>query len=169
MFSSGKHYSTSACLAQAKFSSYLYTDLVFILFYRTSSLLQHRLHQVARPISPTPASPLANLPWWLRHRRFEVGGPLGVSVIVGLRSEDLSASPSSSSSGRQTSLQLHRRLFQVARPPSGSVVAFVRLLDLPMASVVVLVRSLNLPPAFIVVRVRSLDPPLASSLSSPGR
>jgi hypothetical protein len=47
---------------------------------------------------------------------------------------DFSVSSVSSSSGRSTFLRLHRRLLQVARPSSGSVIIFVRSLDLPPAS-----------------------------------
>jgi hypothetical protein len=62
-------------------------------------------------LSPTPASLLANLP--------------GGSVIVILRSADLSASSSSSSSGQRSSLRLRCRLRQVARPSGNSVTAFL--------------------------------------------
>jgi hypothetical protein len=65
-------------------------------------------------LSPAPASPLANLS--------------GGSVVVVLRSADLSAFPSSSSSCQRTSLQLCCRLRQVARPSSNSVTIFLSFL-----------------------------------------
>jgi hypothetical protein len=110
--------------------------MVFILFYRTISLLRRHRHQVARP------------QWRLHRHRHQVArplcssgvifcGPLGVFIIilvssvVFVKSLDLPPASSSSSSGRSTILRLHRCLRQVARPPSSFVVAFIRSLDLP--------------------------------------
>jgi hypothetical protein len=59
----------------------------------------------------------------LHHRPLQVTRPPGGSVIALFRSTDLPASPSSSTSGPQTSKCLHRRrLLQVARPLGVSVV-----------------------------------------------
>jgi hypothetical protein len=93
--------------------------------------------QVARPSS-------------LWHRRLprQVARPPSGYVVVIVRSLDLPSAPSSSSSGRSTSLRLCHCLRQVARlppvssssssgrqrPPSGSVVAFVKDQDLPPTS-----------------------------------
>jgi hypothetical protein len=100
-----------------------------ILFYRTSSLLRHRLSQVARPLSNSGVT---------------YGEPTsGGSVVSGLRSADLPMALSSPALGWQTFfssgiifggfLRLRRRLRQVARPSSGSIIVFVRSLDLPPA------------------------------------
>jgi hypothetical protein len=65
---------------------------------------------------------------------------LACPIIILVRSLDLPSALSSSSSGRSTSLWLHchlrqlcRRVRQVAIPPFGSVIAFVRSPDLPTA------------------------------------
>jgi hypothetical protein len=56
-------------------------------------------------------------------------------------------SPPSSSSGRSTFLRLHRRLRQVARPSSGSVVTFDKTKIFPYESVVAFTKLLDLPMA----------------------
>jgi hypothetical protein len=76
------------------------------------------------------SAPIHSPTLWSPNRSF--GGPLGVSIIVILKSADLLVSPSLLSPNRRTSLQLCCRL-QAARHSSGSVVAFVRSLDLPVA------------------------------------
>jgi hypothetical protein len=80
---------------------------VFILFYKTNSLL--------------------------RRHRIDVGGPLGVFVIVVLRLLDLPSTSSSLALGRLTSWCSHRH-HQVVRPPCGSIIISFRSLDLPPAS-----------------------------------
>jgi hypothetical protein len=119
---------------------------------RPSSLwLRHRSLQVARP----PFSSIVvgfRLLYFLRlrHRRLlrQVARPPSGYVVVIVRSLDLPSAPSSSSSGRSTSLRLCHCLRQVdrlppvssssssgrQRPPSGSVVAFVKDQDLPQTS-----------------------------------
>jgi hypothetical protein len=49
-------------------------------------------------LSLAPVSPLAKPSWCLPHRQIEVGGPLGVFVIVVFTSANLPAAPSTPSS-----------------------------------------------------------------------
>jgi hypothetical protein len=68
----------------------------------------------------------------LHHHPLQDTRPPGGSVVALFRSTDLTASPSSSTSGRQTSRCLRRRrLLQVAQPLGVSVVAFFRSTNLP--------------------------------------
>jgi hypothetical protein len=85
---------------------------VFILFYRTSSLLQCRLHQVARPLSSSCVTS-GELLWWLHRRLRQIARPSSGSMVVLVRSLDLPP--------------VHGCLREVARPSSGSIVVFVRL------------------------------------------
>jgi hypothetical protein len=127
------------------YSTHRYTDLVFILFYRTSSLFWCHLHQVARPLSSSGVT---------------FGEPPCGFIFTSFWLADLPMALSLPAFGRRTFLWLRHCFYRVARPPSGFVVAFVRSLDLPSApsslcqvarplsgSVVVFVRSLHLPPA----------------------
>jgi hypothetical protein len=123
MFSSGLHYLTSACLGHATFHHIYIRQIdtpTWCLFYFTGPALFSSITLVrSLDLSPTPASPLANLP--------------SGSIIASIRLLDLAIIPLSSSSGPSTSWCFYRCQRQVARPRCGSVVVLVRSLDLPPA------------------------------------
>jgi hypothetical protein len=100
------------------YSTHWYTDLVFILFYRTSSLFWCHLRQVARPLSSSGVT---------------FGEPPCGFIFTSFRLADLPMALSLPDFGRRTFLWLRHCFYRVARPPSGFVVAFVRSLDLPSA------------------------------------